>query len=72
LTLPSGEVITMSEGGFLRSSDLKTWSPMEVDLNGEMALGIKVSKKDPDRFVIVTDQLSAYESKDSANNTRKI
>jgi photosystem II stability/assembly factor-like uncharacterized protein len=68
LTLPSGEVITMSEGGFLRSSDLKTWSPMEVDLNGEMALGIKVSKIDPDRFVIVTDQLSAYESRDSGNN----
>jgi photosystem II stability/assembly factor-like uncharacterized protein len=72
LTLPSGEVITMGEGGFLRSSDLKTWSPMEVDLNREMALGIKASKKEPNRFVIVTDQLRVFESKDSGNSwTRK-
>lgn len=71
LTLPSGEVITMSEGGFLRSTDIKRWSPMEVDLNGEMALGIKASKKEPNRFVIVTDQLRVFESKDSGNSWTK-
>ncbi|MEX2415151.1 MAG: hypothetical protein WD424_03325 [Paenibacillaceae bacterium] len=63
LSLMNGDVIVMNEGGFVRSADLMTWSSMNADLNGEMPLGIKASKTNPDRLVIVTENLSVYESK---------
>ncbi|MNP54697.1 hypothetical protein D3C76_1492740 [compost metagenome] len=62
LYLANGEVILMAEGGFLKSKDLKDWSDLHVDLKGEMPLGIKASKRDPNRLVIVTDRYSVYES----------
>ncbi|MGG1614342.1 WD40/YVTN/BNR-like repeat-containing protein [Paenibacillus phoenicis] len=62
LYLANGEVILMSESGFLKSKDLKDWSDLHVDLKGEMPLGIKASKRDPNRLVIVTDRYSVFES----------
>lgn len=62
LTLSSGEVIVMNEGGFARSKDLKTWSPIKIDLNGDMPLGMKASQKDPNRLAVVTESYSVYES----------
>lgn len=62
ITLDNGDVIAMNEGGFVRSSDLKTWSPMKIELNGEMPFGIKASKADPKRLVMITQNLSVYES----------
>ena len=68
LTLKDGNVIAMNEGGFVRSKDLKTWEPMKVDLNGEMPLGIKSSKTDSNKLLIVTQQLKVYESKDGGKS----
>jgi photosystem II stability/assembly factor-like uncharacterized protein len=66
--LSNGDVIAMGEGGFTRSSDLKTWVPFKVDLNGEMPLGIKASKTDPNRLVIVTQKLRLIESHDGGKS----
>ncbi|MHC2183886.1 photosystem II stability/assembly factor-like uncharacterized protein [Paenibacillus sp. PvR052] len=63
--MPDGNVIALTEGGFLRSKDLKTWESMQVELNGEMPLGIKSSAKDASRLLIATSGLKVYESKDS-------
>lgn len=68
---PTGEIITMNESGFQRSNDLTTWKPMLVDLNGEMPLGIKGSKKDANRLLIVTERYSVYESKDGGESWAK-
>lgn len=68
LTLKEGDVIAMTEGGFLRSKDLKTWEPLKVELNGEMPLGIKSSKIDSGKLLIVTNQLKVYESKDGGKS----
>ncbi|KGP77781.1 MULTISPECIES: WD40/YVTN/BNR-like repeat-containing protein [Paenibacillus] len=64
LSLSDGRTIIMSESGFLKSTDLKIWSNLDVDLDGEMPLGIKSSKQDPNKLIIVTDQYSVYESND--------
>ncbi|MFS0873658.1 MULTISPECIES: WD40/YVTN/BNR-like repeat-containing protein [Paenibacillus] len=64
LSLSDGGTIIMTESGLLKSTDLEKWSDLEVDLHGEMPLGIKGSKQDPNRLVIVTDQYSVYESND--------
>lgn len=71
LTLPSGEVVVMNEGGFTRSKDMKTWTPMNIELNGEMPLGIKASKKDPNRLAIVTQNYSVYESNNGGQSWTK-
>lgn len=68
---PSGEVITMNESGFQRSNDLTTWKSMQVDLNGEMPLGIKGSKKDGSRLLVVTESYSVYESIDGGESWAK-
>lgn len=62
LYLANGEVILMAESGFLKTKDLKNWSDLHVDLKGEMPLGIKASKRDPNRLLIVTDRYSVFES----------
>ncbi|HEY0829344.1 MAG TPA: hypothetical protein VGE40_14690 [Bacilli bacterium] len=72
ITLDNGDVIAMNEGGFVRSSDLKTWTPIGIDLNGEMPFGIKASKKDPNRLVIITQNLSVYESKNGGLDWTKL
>ncbi|OPG95172.1 hypothetical protein B2I21_28205 [Chryseobacterium mucoviscidosis] len=64
LSLSDGGTIIMTESGLLKSTDLEKWSDLEVDLHGEMPLGIKASKQDPNRLIIVTDQYSVYESND--------
>ncbi|WP_337035104.1 hypothetical protein [Paenibacillus illinoisensis] len=64
LSLSDGGTIIMTESGLLKSTDLEKWSDLEVDLHGEMPLGIKGSKQDPNRLIIVTDQYSVYESND--------
>ncbi|KAG4228570.1 hypothetical protein PC116_g23078 [Phytophthora cactorum] len=68
LSLFDGGTIIMTESGFLKSTDLEIWSDLDVDLNGEMPLGIKSSKQDPNRLIIVTDQYSVYESNDGGEN----
>ncbi|MEF3309488.1 hypothetical protein PV433_11345 [Paenibacillus sp. GYB004] len=68
LMLSSGEIIVMNEGGFSRSKDMKTWTPMNINLNGEIPLGIKASKKDPAKLAIVTQNYSVYESKNSGQS----
>jgi photosystem II stability/assembly factor-like uncharacterized protein len=70
--LSNGDVIAMGEGGFTRSSDLKTWVPFKVDLNGEMPLGIRGSKTDPNRIVIVTLQLHLLESQDGGKSWKTV
>lgn len=68
LSLSNGGVIVMTESQFLKSNDLKTWTNLDVDLNdGEMPLGIRASKKDPNQLTIITDQYSVYESTDGGS-----
>ncbi|WP_336788286.1 WD40/YVTN/BNR-like repeat-containing protein [Paenibacillus sp. MMO-177] len=68
-SLSDGGVIMMTESQFLKSTDLKTWSDIDVDLNdGEMPLGIRASKIDPKRLTIITDQYSVYESNDGGSS----
>lgn len=64
LTRVNGETIALTESGIYRSQDGKEWSNMNIDLNGEMPLGIKASKQNPNQLLIVTDKLAAYESAD--------
>lgn len=71
LALSTGEVIAMQESGIVRSLDLQTWTPMKVETNGEMPLGIRASKQDPKRLVIVTQQLNVFESTDSGTSWTK-
>lgn len=68
LTLPNKEVVIMTENEFQKSKDFKTWSAINVELNGEMPLGIKSAKEDGSRMVIVTDRYSVYESSNGGEN----
>lgn len=68
ISLPNKENIIMTESGFLKSVDMKTWTPMNVVLNGEMPLGMKAAKQDSNRLIIVTDKYSVYESTDGGSN----
>lgn len=72
VALPNGTVIVMGNEGFIQSTDIKTWTPMSINLNGETPLGIKASKKDPERLVIVTESLSVYESRNGGIDWEKI
>ncbi|MCA4756028.1 hypothetical protein H8Z60_26305 [Mycolicibacterium fortuitum] len=71
LTLPNKEVVIMTESGFQKSKDFKTWSAINVELNGEMPLGIKSAKEDGSRLVILTDRYSVYESSNGGENWTK-
>ncbi|MFD1130660.1 hypothetical protein [Paenibacillus sp. PDC88] len=71
LTLPNNEVVIMTESGFQKSIDFKTWSAIDVKLNGEMPLGIKSAKEDGSRLVIITDRYSVYESSNGGENWTK-
>lgn len=51
--------------------DLKTWTAMGIELNGEMPLGIKASKQDINRLVVITDRYSVYESSNGGEKWTK-
>lgn len=72
LTLPAGDVIVMNEGGFARSKDLKMWTPLNIDLGGELPLGIQASGKDPNRLAVVTRNYSMWESIDGGQTWTKL
>ncbi|WP_199621004.1 WD40/YVTN/BNR-like repeat-containing protein [Paenibacillus alkalitolerans] len=71
LTRSNGEAIVYGANGFQRSTDYNKWTPMEVDLNGELPLGIRESHTNPDRLAIVTDKYSLYESEDGGKSWSK-
>lgn len=64
LTREDGEVIALTESGMFRSLDGQRWTRMDLNLNNEMPLGIRASKIDPNKLLIVTNQFTAFESKD--------
>lgn len=68
LSLSSGQVIVMNEGNFLATTDFQSWSPMNVPLEGKLPLGMKASKTDPNKLVIVTDDYSVFESNNGGAN----
>lgn len=67
----NGNVLVMNEEGFAVTSDFRNWTPISVDLNGDIPLGIHVSPKDPDRWIILTRNYSLYESRNAGKDWNK-
>ncbi len=68
----NGNVLVMNEEGFAVTSDFRNWKPFSVDLNDDIPLGIHVSKKDPNRWIILTRNYSLYESRNAGKDWNKV